>query len=350
MPYELDFLPVGDSNGDAIVLREGPADSFYLYVIDGGFTDTADTIISHIEKYYGAHVRIHHMVLSHADNDHATGLIGVLERFEVQHLWMNRPWLYAADCVDSFHGTYTVDGLIAKMREMHPYLVDLENIANDKGTKVHPIFRGDNVGSFHVLAPSRERYIKLIPELDKTPPSYDAAKATGSIILDTFKSLAQKVKEALDIETLDDNPPPTSASNETSVVQLAHLDERSILLTADVGPDGLTEAADYAEALGLLAPPSVVQIPHHGSRRNVTPKVLNRWFGGYPAGRRGSAFVSVGKDADIYPRKRVKNAFIRRGYDVIATRGSAKYSFHGYNMREGWIAVTPEEFSPDVED
>jgi hypothetical protein len=42
MPYEIDFLPVGDSNGDSIVIRYDD-NPFYLHVVDGGFTSTADT-------------------------------------------------------------------------------------------------------------------------------------------------------------------------------------------------------------------------------------------------------------------------------------------------------------------
>src|ERR1700704_259680 len=92
MGYEIDFLPVGDSNGDAICVRYGTdATGYTIHVVHGGFTDTAQTVIDHIEKYYGDAVSIQHMVLSHADNDHATGLIGVLNHFEVRTIWMNRP-------------------------------------------------------------------------------------------------------------------------------------------------------------------------------------------------------------------------------------------------------------------
>jgi len=94
-----------------------------------------------------------------------------------------------------------------------------------------------------------------------------------------------------------------------------------VLLTADAGPEGLAEAADYVEQISLLIQPTLVQIPHHGSRRNVTPTVLNRWLGPYPADYQGSAIASVGKNADIYPRKKVANAFTRRGYKVYATHG-----------------------------
>ena len=174
MKYELDFLPVGEGSGDAIVVRyvddEG---GYYLHVIDGGRTATADTIAAHIDKHYAGYP-INHMVLSHADDDHATGLVGVLERFDVKNLWMNRPWLYANQILEHFHGNFTLQGLIDDIKERHPYLVDLERIANTKGTVIHEVFQGDKIGQFTVMAPTRERYISSIPDFGKTPSRYAA--------------------------------------------------------------------------------------------------------------------------------------------------------------------------------
>ena len=83
--YEIDFLPVGNSNGDAICIRHGKDnEGYHLHVVDGGYTDTADIIIKHIETHYGANYFINNMVLSHADNDHAMGLIGVMKHFDVK--------------------------------------------------------------------------------------------------------------------------------------------------------------------------------------------------------------------------------------------------------------------------
>src|SRR5262249_36203600 len=150
--------------------------------------------------------------------------------------------------------------------------------------QVRDVFRGETIGPFTVLAPSQERYIHLIPDLDKTPTSYRESLGSifrGSGAVATLLEKARTwVEEKWDVETLSNSPdPPTSASNETRVVQLGVIDGKPILLTADVGPVGLEEAADFAELLGRLAPPYVFQVPHHGSRRNLTPHVLDRWLG-----------------------------------------------------------------------
>jgi len=354
MTYEVDFLPVGDSSGDAIVVRYGnDQDGYWLHVVDGGLTDTAQTIIDHIDKHYPGYW-INHMVLSHADNDHACGLIGVLERFEVKNLWMNRPWLYAREVIQHFHGNFTLDGLVADIRERHPYLVELERIAMKKGTHIHEVFQGAQIGRFTVLAPSRQRYIDLLPDFEKTPTSYrteDLAPKQFGLLRSVFEAAKKWLDEKWDVETLSENPqPPTSSSNESCVVQYADLENgNTVLLTADVGPVGLMEAANYRDALRLPLP-QFIQVPHHGSRHNVTPSVLDRWLGPRkpPWSDVGRAYCSVGASATDYPRGQVKNAFIRRGYKVYANRTRTISHYRGPG-HPGFTPITPEPFDSKVE-
>jgi hypothetical protein len=197
MAFEIDFLPVGNSNGDAICIRYGNDQiGYYVHVVDGGFTDTSQTVIDHIEKFYhGRKTIIHNVVLSHADNDHATGLVNVIKHFDVRAIWMNRPWLYAREVIDDFHGNYSVEGLVAKMKEMHPYLIEIEKIAASRGIPIHEVFQGSMIGPFRVMAPSRERYLDLIHDLDKTPQSYREEAGILATIGEIARAAAQKVRE-----------------------------------------------------------------------------------------------------------------------------------------------------------
>lgn len=354
MAFEIDFLPVGKSSGDAILVRYGnPTDGFTVQLTDGAYTATADTIIRHINTWYDG-APIDHMVLSHADDDHATGLVEVLKRHPVRNLWMNRPWLYAQEVIDKFHPNFTAQGLSAKMRELHPYLVEMEKIATEKQIPIREAFQGTQIGSFWVIAPSRERYVSLIPSLDKTPESFaGAVKTFGQSVAEAAKAAAAWIKETWLGETLGDDL-STSASNETSLVQWAKIDNKCILLTADVGPIGLAEAADYAQRAGVLSPPYFVQVPHHGSRHNVSRSTLDRWLGTpliEGSAPRGTAFCSVGEGegAEKYPRRIVSNAFLRRGFPVHVTKGSAKRYQSQMPGRTGWGDSDPIPFSADVE-
>jgi beta-lactamase superfamily II metal-dependent hydrolase len=351
MNYEVDFLPVGESSGDAIVIRYGDdARGYYLHVIDGGRTETAEAIISHINKYYlGYH--INHVVVSHADNDHAAGLIGVMEQIEVKNLWMNRPWLYAAEILHHFHGNFTLEGLIGNIKKRHPYLVELERIAIQKRIQIHEAFQGAKIGAFTVLAPKRDRYVNSIPDFGKTPDRYTTA-AEGSQRLGLIRSLVEaakkKLEEKWDVETLA-NDAETSASNESCLVQYGLLSGEGALLTADVGPIGLSEAGNFAAQLGLDRP-KFVQVPHHGSRHNVTPSVLDMWLGPkQPQGTTvGRAFCSVGSNQKDYPRGQVTNAFMRRGFKVYSTRD--KWISHSCGGgHPGAVPAVAEEFAREVE-
>ena len=164
---------------------------------------------------------------------------------------MHRPWLYAQDVIQHFHGIYTLQGWIDDVRAKHEYLVELEDIARANKVDIQAPFQGQWIGQFLVLAPSPERYISLIPDLDKTPPPYRADAAPRRTLIAAASDLLERVKETLDIETLDANPPATSASNETCVVQLGMYDNKKILLTADAGPDALAEATRYAHSQGM---------------------------------------------------------------------------------------------------
>ena len=358
MAYEIDVLAVGDKkSGDAICVRYGnPQTSYQVILIDGGYSDNSDKIIEHVRTYYQTDC-IDHMVLSHADNDHACGLIGVLKHFRIRALYMNRPWVYAPQMLQYFHGNFTLPGLVTDIKSRHEYLIELEKIAEVKGTPVYTLFQGQQIGPITVLAPSEQRYISLLPDLSKTPKSY-AAESTA--VFDVFGGIGTVVKTAVRFiretwtrETLSNDPEPTSASNETSAVQLMEYDDRRILFTADVGPAGLTEAARYAHSLGRLGNLKWVQLPHHGSRRNVTPQVLDWWLGPPlqdESTTRGVAYCSAAVNDKEHPRKKVENGFRRRGYPVRTTHGESKRHHFDMPARDGWSASEPSPFWNEVEE
>lgn len=82
-------------------------------------------------------------------------------------------------------------------------------------------------------------------------------------------------------------------------------------------------AADHINNNSL----SFIQVPHHGSRRNIGPAVLNKLVGNIVSegGRSGvCAFISCAPDSDKHPHQAVINAFTRRGAKVVATEGTNK--------------------------
>src|SRR5690606_23751202 len=100
-------------------------------------------------------------------------------------------------------------------------------------------------------------------------------------ISETYQRIIDAVKESWGTETLKEDYESTGARNESSAVLYADIDGYKVLLTGDAGKQALHNSADYAEnILGIkLSECTFVQMPHHGSRRNVSPSVLNRILG-----------------------------------------------------------------------
>jgi len=105
-------------------------------------------------------------------------------------------------------------------------------------------------------------------------------------------------------------------------------DGKQFLFTADAGVPALTEAADYASGAGIdLKQLNFIQVPHHGSKHNVGPAILNRILGPKRPTQNfdKTAYISAAKDGEPnHPAKKVVNAFKRRGANVFVTQGQSK--------------------------
>lgn len=359
--FEIDFLDVeSDKSGDAIAIRYQIADTAYIHVVDGGYQDTGQKVVEHIKKYYGNPTYIDHVVATHPDGDHAGGLRTVLETFDVGHLWMLRPWVYADEIIARFSRFSSVENLRKRLKEIYPNIAALEDIANERDILICEPFQGETIGAFNVLAPTRERYLDLVVQSERTPESTEEAT---KVAVEGFKAFLEKaaakavslLKAAWGAEVF--SPEDTSAENEMSVIQYANLCGKRILLTADAGRAGLAEAADYALDVGLALPGlDRFQVPHHGSRRNVSTEVLDRWLGPRlpakpPKGEETfTAIISSAKKDEDHPRKAVVRACIHRGAKVVTTEGLSIRTSHNAPDREGWTTATPAEYPEEQEE
>ena len=362
MAYEIDFLAVGDGerSGDAIALRYSDGRTYRIHVIDGGDHAAGARMVDHIRKYYGDPNYIDAVTCTHGDDDHSSGLREVIKAFKVGGIWMNRPWLYASAIIEDFNDSrMTVASLKRHLQEKYPILAEIEALAEERGIPIHEAFQGDAWGAFTILAPSKERYIRLIPEFSRTPEQAESRPSSSSVwtsvlarAAQSVRGVANEVAETWGLETLEESV-ETTASNESSVVQLAQLDGERILLTGDAGVIALREAADFAEAWICDLPGiDFMQVPHHGSRRNLSPSSLNRWAGPRLLNKesRGTvAYASVAKATRTHPRKKVVNAFIRRGAKVYSTKGTTLWHHRGTPPRHRWKTATAHEFSERVE-
>lgn len=348
--YEIDFLDVGtEKSGDAICLRYSISGSTRIHVIDAGFQETGQQVIAHINQHYDAGSRIDAVIVSHPDGDHTGGVGTVLENCAVSELWMLRPWLYADELIDRFGRWSSVDNLKKKLREVYHTIAELENIAMAKGIPIFAPFQGTQIGEFTVLAPSKERYLDLVARSEKTPEA----------VTEGLRKLLQRIvafaKSKWGEETF--SAEATSAENEMSVVQYANLCGDKVLLTADGGREALAEAADYAIFAGLNLPGiDKFQVPHHGSRRNVSSEILDRLLGRVlpyqlpEGGEQFAAIVSASKDDKDHPRRAVVRACIHRGGKVYSTEGGGICTGSNNPQRAGWVAAPKLPYPQEQEE
>ena len=359
MGYEIDFMPVGsgERSGDAIAIRYGEYGAYTIHVVDGGTTEAGDAMVEHIREHYGNPSYIDHIVLTHGDDDHSSGLRKVIDEFNIGTIWMNRPWLYAAEIWHLFEDDrMTVESLERRLRDEFPILVEIEATAHRRNIPIYEAFQGAQIGGFIILSPTRMRYLDLIPQFTRTPEAdreVGVQNGLAAALARAARRMVNWIVETWGHETLEEDV-DTSASNETSVVQISNIDGRRVLMTGDAGVVSLDEAADYAELIGFELPGlHFMQVPHHGSRHNVSPFVLNRWLG-MPV-QRGEvrdimAFVSAAEKSETHPRRKVVNAFIRRGATVIPTKGTPMWHYYNMPGRANFSPVMPLEFSDQVEE
>lgn len=353
--FEIDFLDVqSKKSGDAIPIRYRIDGQTRIHITDGGFQDTGDSIIEHISNHYGSPEVIDAIVVTHQDQDHTGGLRKLFGEYKIGELWMLRPWLYAEDLIDRFSRYTSAENLATRLKEIYPNIAALEQLAEDYGVPILEPFQGASIGDFKVLAPSKDTYLDLVVESDKTPEATkeeqkSLAESSGKFISSAINFLRAAWGEEIFPE--DD----TSAENNMSVIQYANLCDSRILLTGDAGRSALSEAADYAPFVGLTLPGvDRIQVPHHGSRHNVSSDVLDRWLGtklgSMPESSNFSAIVSASKEDKDHPRRSVVRAFIHRGAQVVTTENGSKCTSFNAPEREGWRTAEPVPYPDDQEE
>lgn len=148
----------------------------------------------------------------------------------------------------------------------------------------------------------------------------------------------------------------TSAENEMSVVQAAVIAGKRIVLTGDAGRDGLAEAADFAPMASIILPGvDRFQVPHHGSRRNVSTELLDRWLGERlphrpaPGNETFVALCSSAKADKDHPRKAVERAFVHRGARFLTTEEGDVCTRWNAPERAGWGPMPARPYPEDYE-
>lgn len=353
MQYEIDYIPVGtgEKGGDAIVMRYGDfsdPSKQNVIVIDGGTKDSGKQVVEHIKKYYKTSF-VDVVVASHLHSDHISGLTEVIENLTIGKLAIHCPWDHTTTIKKMTHTDNSVSRLQTKLEKSVSGLSELVDLATTKKITIVNPFQGDHIiqGQLVVLGPSKEYYQQLLANFTVTPEVKEEHKIDQFISFG--KSAINWLAETLDIETLKDDDQDTSHENNSSLILLLALptDDSGIkrfLFTGDAGKVALLNAITYCESNNYsLEGIDFLDVPHHGSKRNLSPSILNKL-------KPKVAFISCPPDGHPkHPSGKIINALRRRGCNPFTNKkGAICHKSPNAPQREGWNDIAPEPFHDQV--
>lgn len=304
MVFQLEVLPAME--GDCLLLHYGDDGDPRLMLIDGGPGGVYGAHLKpRLEELHAAHadplapkpLKIDVLMVSHVDDDHIGGILnmtrdlkatGAPRRYKVLSLWHNALETLLAGDPGELSSTVALvkgaaafddDGLEALMPEEPEEMIlasykqglDLRSDADLLGWDINAEFGGAFIEAkagddpvdmgggltLRLVGPLQPEVAKLREEYEKF-----------------LKEKASAVKPASLLAAFEDE----SVTNLSSIVALATLDGRSLLLTGDARGDKVLKGL---EEMGLMPaagplPVDVLKVPHHGSCRNLAPVFFER--------------------------------------------------------------------------
>jgi len=310
--FEVDMLSLG--NADSILVTRWNAGIPNRILIDGGNSGDADKVLAFL---HGRDVKyLDHIVCSHPHDDHVCGLIGVVESSAIDfgQAWVHLPWKHIDHntLVAALNRSEAAAERVVKIvRASLQSTQELVNAITARGKPIVEPFQGLSIGFLFVCGPSQHYYEQLLNDF----ADFDKLKAMEeSIASYERQSLVETLFEGTTVfgKELESPEPglgqgPTEPENNSSTILWATHIENTFLFTADAGVEALT-AANQAYKLADLR---WMQIPHHGSRRNVNETLIGYF-------KPKTAYVSA-DGTKKHPRRAVVNAFKAAGTEVFST-------------------------------
>lgn len=355
---EIFFLEIGvndqgsKKSGDAIVLTMGnrfsnDRNDYKIVVVDGAFTSDAETIKKYLEMIGAENskgkLQIDLMISTHPDEDHIMGLTALAKDYNVK---IEKLWI---------HGCKKTRDRIVQSKKVEASLQqakDLIKIAREKNIPMEEPFAGliytpNNIDAeIEVLGPTEEYYQELIQRKENNGLIGKAIESTKEKV---DQIINDKIREEIfNDETLKDpeENATSNINNSSAIILLSFIEENDkkslAIFNGDAGVPALEKTIQKLQERGWYdnnIERKFIQIPHHGSRRNVGPTLLNKLLGSKTMNEyRGTSFVSAhAKNPYNHPRKSVMNAFTRRGFkDIKDYYSSKRCEFGNVPDVKGW--------------
>jgi beta-lactamase superfamily II metal-dependent hydrolase len=304
MDFVIDFLYVGD--GDAIIIwaRE-PNKADFIFFLDGGNTGNGQKVVEHFNTWIKPHLQSNHIVgfiNSHPHEDHINGLLEIIDKLDgtIKFAIYNDP----VECISTEHKERIheafldgEDADITHLYETFEQVEKLNNYCEKRSIRRYTAYSDENNflnGALRILSPSKDFYVNLVQYFSDVDflKVVDFSKKTLAVITGD-----EDTKPCVIVDEADDASPENLTS---TVIQLTDSENRKYILTSDAGVDSF----DYMESEGFdTSNIRLVQLPHHGSRRNINTRWLTQF---------NPSFYIVSAEGNVqHPRRAVINCIKR---------------------------------------
>lgn len=300
---EVDMLDV--CNADCILVTKWTNGARKTVLIDGGNRGDFGTLRTFLHQRQLRSLDA--VVCTHPHDDHAAGLLELLKdrSIGIGRAYLHIPQLHAdlprlREALRATAGS-TEAACIQKSLETAE---ELYSAFDGRSIPVTEPFAGTAVEFLFVLGPSQSYYHQLIAEYASPAgiQKIDIQQAVWSILHD-------HAADELDTE-LPENPQTTPENNSSVILAFAYQNGpqiQRVLFTSDAGVPALQNVTQQYELRNLYC----MQVPHHGSRRNINPALIKLFSPKY-------AWVSA-EGSKKHPRHAVVNAFKQAGTAVYST-------------------------------
>jgi beta-lactamase superfamily II metal-dependent hydrolase len=302
---EVDMLSVGSA--DCIIATSWNGFVATRVLIDGGNKGDIDTLLGYLARnhitYFDAIVSTHH------HDDHAAGLLELINNHRgigigkaYVHIPQNHVDMARVQLALKLAGNSTEADTIRKSLDTARSIV---KALTARGIPIVEPFEGTQIEFLTVVGPSETYYEELVSEFTdadtiKKIDQDDVNYTLWSAIHDHIN-----ITGVIDTELPD--KPVTTPENNSSAILATAMAGAKFLFTSDAGVPALQHASEAYDLKNCYW----VQIPHHGSRRNINPALIAVFAPQV-------AFVSA-EGTVKHPRRAVVNAFKQVGTRVYST-------------------------------
>ena len=328
--YEIDFINVKDADAILIHFWDDDRGADYVVSIDAGRYNDGDEVSRFVKEYYKKDT-IDVAVVTHCDEDHYGGYVKILENrlVKINEFWLNDPGKYVT--VDKYKYFRKLSSLRAEVRNVYNEEGDKNLLDLIPSTSIRTAlsYGGDFYSAFdgiiEILAPTKQYYESLVPDLRHNAKPYDTnIEENDNYILEAGDCISK---------SLDNAPDDTSTHNASSVIIMFKPDDdHKFIFMGDacrVSVDKMivTDCEKMRNA-------TLLKLPHHGSVHNMDSdmiNLINPFFA-----------IASAESASKYFSPVLRNALKRKGTKVYSTytNGSLLYS-EGLPTRNGYSTSTP---------